>query len=173
MTLVALAEACELSHPFLSQVENARAEPSMDSLRRIAVALGTTPQALFETDGGGGEPVVVRRAEAPTLAAFDAPGNDFVRLLLGGDAPFHLVELDGLPQKFEELWSHDGHEAVYVVRGAVEIELDGSVTSLRPGDTVSYPAVVPHRLRATGRARAAVLLIESPLHAGEVAHAAS
>ena len=32
---------------FLSQVENGRAQPSLESLTRIARALGTTPQSLF------------------------------------------------------------------------------------------------------------------------------
>ena len=40
-TLVDLAERAGLSQPFLSQVENGRARPSMSSLHRIATALGT------------------------------------------------------------------------------------------------------------------------------------
>jgi transcriptional regulator with XRE-family HTH domain len=48
LSLVDLASTADLSQPFLSQVENGRARPSLLSLRRIADALGTTPQALFE-----------------------------------------------------------------------------------------------------------------------------
>jgi len=58
-----LAELAGLSQPFLSQVENGRAQPSMESLYRIATALGTTPQALF----GEHDP----SALAPTAARAD------------------------------------------------------------------------------------------------------
>ena len=172
LTLVELAEGCGLSHPFLSQVENGRAQPSMDSLRRIAEALGTTPQALFGSSDGRPEPVVVRRAEAPTLDAPGAAAGSVVRLLLGGAVPFHLVELEGLPRRFQDHWSHDGHEAIYVIRGRVEIDLGGAITPLGLGDSISYAATTPHRLRETGRGRAAVLLVESPPNDGGSAHGA-
>ena len=41
LTLTTLASQAELSQPFLSQIENGRARPSMMSLYRIAYALGT------------------------------------------------------------------------------------------------------------------------------------
>lgn len=162
LTLVALAEAAGLSHPFLSQIENGRAQPSIESLRRIADALATTPQALFGAPEDA-SPAVVRGADAPTLEVAGAAAGSVARTHLGGDAPFHLVELDGLPRQFQDHWSHAGFEAVYVVSGTVEIELDGQVTVLAAGDSGSYPADVPHRLRQLGRRRARVLLIETPL----------
>ena len=60
LTLVALAEQAGRSQPFLSQVENGRAKPSMDSLHRIAQALGTTPQALFSIQPDGAPPWLIR-----------------------------------------------------------------------------------------------------------------
>ncbi|MEI7548498.1 MAG: helix-turn-helix transcriptional regulator, partial [Actinomycetota bacterium] len=40
LTMVELADRAGLSQPFLSQIENGRARPSMQSLYRIATALG-------------------------------------------------------------------------------------------------------------------------------------
>ena len=94
LTLVELAERSGLSQPFLSQVENGRAHPSMESLYRIASALATTPQALF----GGGQAAAqpsVARANDPTVPQIDTDGESLRRLLLPGDAPFHVVELAG------------------------------------------------------------------------------
>jgi quercetin dioxygenase-like cupin family protein/DNA-binding XRE family transcriptional regulator len=161
LTLVDLAGLTLLSQPFLSQVENGRARPSMESLRRIATALGTTPQALF---GGPvlppGAPSVTRRDAAAAVPL--TPGASSVcRVLLPGDAPVHLVEYDGLPTEFLDTWQHDGFEAVYVVAGEVEVEVDGAVTRLHAGEVMSYAAQLPHRHRSVGAEQARILLVET------------
>ena len=159
LTLVALAERTLLSQPFLSQVENGRARPSMASLYRIAVALDTTPQALF--DG----PAAVPLDDVPLSHAI-------IRMLMPGNAPVHLVEFDGLPTEFMETWSHEGFEVAYVVAGEVEAEVDGRITRLAAGGVLSYDAALPHRYRGVGAHRARLLLIEVPgAHGARAGHA--
>jgi quercetin dioxygenase-like cupin family protein/DNA-binding XRE family transcriptional regulator len=158
-TLVQLAERVGLSQPFLSQIENDRARPSMSSLWRIAHELGTTPQALFSggIDGSTVPRVVtaaddtaaVRSATGEGTGATDGSSAAGCRVLLPADAPFHVLEFVGLPTTFEDTWDHDGFESVYVVSGVADIEIDGEVTTMGPGDFVSYPARLPHRLRST------------------------
>lgn len=163
LTLVALAERAGLSQPFLSQVENGRATPSMESLYRIATALGTTPQALFAGDADAG--TVVARAADPGVAVVATPGESLRRLLLPGGAPFHVVELVGLATEFRESWAHPGFEAIYVLAGPVEVEVDGQLTALATGDLMSYPADLPHRYRSKLGEQARALLIETELRA--------
>lgn len=162
LTMVELAARADLSQPFLSQVENGRAKPSMDSMYRIAAALATTPQALF--GGAAGDErraTVVRRAD-PSVTVLDRGPESQVRLVLPGAAPFHVLEFDGLPEEFpEQRWRHDGFEAVYVVAGRVEVELDDERLELGPGDFVSYPAERAHRHRSLSGAGARLLLIET------------
>lgn len=159
MTLVGVADRSGLSQPFLSQVENGRAKPSMGSLYRIATALGTTPQALF---GGASAaaPALARAADTavPTIAT---DGESLRRLLLPGDAPFHVVELVGLATEFLEPWHHDGFEALYVLAGPIDVEIDAVVTTLATGDFLSYPAKLPHRYRSALGPQARVLLVET------------
>jgi len=160
LTLVELAERAGLSQPFLSQVENGRARPSMELLYRIASALATTPQALF-----GGSPVhnepAIARADDPTVPQIDTDGESLRRLLLPGDAPFHVVELVGLSLEFREPWQHEGLEAIYVLAGPIEVDIDGTVTQLATGDFLSYPAQLPHRYRSALGGQARVLLVEA------------
>lgn len=171
LTLVGLAERAGLSQPFLSQVENGRAAPSMDSLHRIASALGTTPQALFGTPGRSDTVVVT--AGDPDVPVIDSPGESLRRLLLPGEAPFHVIELRGLPVDYFDAWRHDGFEALYVLAGPVEVEVDGIPTVLGTGDFVSYPAHLPHRHRSPLGAAARVLIVETQLHgAQQGAHSA-
>ncbi len=162
LTLVNLAQMVGLSQPFLSQVENGKARPSMTSLYRIAHTLDTTPQALF---GGSVDPTSSStpvRAQQVRSIDFDGRKHEsIVHLLLAGDAPFHVLEFAGLPAEFADYWEHDGYEAVYVIEGDVEIDLAGAVTQLNSGDFHSYPSDVPHRLRSPDGKPARVLLIET------------
>jgi transcriptional regulator with XRE-family HTH domain len=162
LTLVDLAAKAGLSQPFLSQVENGRARPSLISLHRIADALDTTPQAFF---GGPADadltPSLVRANEVQVVQVDGTVSQSTCHVLLGGDAPFHILEFDGLPTEFLEYFEHDGFEAAYVIRGRVEIDIAGEVSTLEEGDTISYPAQKAHRFRAIGRRPVRLLLIET------------
>jgi transcriptional regulator with XRE-family HTH domain len=161
LTMVELAARCELSQPFLSQIENGRAKPSMDSIYRIAHALDTTPQALFgERAGVVAEPTLVRRND-PGVTVLDRGPESQVRLVLPGAAPFHVLEFDGLPAEYEQFWRHEGFEAVYVVAGRVEVRLDDERTVLETGDFLSYPADRAHSHRSLSGPGARILLIET------------
>ena len=159
-TLIELADRAGLSQPFLSQVENGRARPSMASLYRIASALGTTPQALFGGQAPAAQPTVALAADR-TVPAIATDGESLRRLLLPGDAPFHVIELVGLSTEFLEPWQHHGFEALYVLAGPIEVEIDGACSTLATGDFLSYPSSLPHRYRSTLGSRARVLLIET------------
>lgn len=167
LTLVGLAARVGLSQPFLSQVENGRARPSLLSLHRIAEALASTPQALFAgTSDPEAGPVVVRADDVRIVdVGTSEPAESTCHMLLAGDAPFRLLEFDGLPSEFIEYFAHDGFEATYVIAGRVQIDVAGEITDLGPGDSISYPARLPHRLRALGKRRASVLMIETTMEA--------
>lgn len=162
LTLVDLAAQVSLSQPFLSQIENGRARPSMMSLYRIAHALDTTPQAFFGGPVEGTSAPAMVRAES--VRAVDVTGSvseSIVHLLLAGEAPFHVLEFVALPPEFTEYWEHDGFEATYVISGEIDIDIDGEISAMHPGDFLSYPAKLPHRLRCPGGGPVRVLLIET------------
>ena len=54
-----------------------------------------------------------------------------------------------------------GEVLLYVVRGAVEIELDGTVHSLAAGDALKFDGAVRHRLRRRGPVTTRVLYVAS------------
>lgn len=165
LTLVELAEAAELSQPFLSQIETGRAQPSLASLYRVAQELGTTPQAFF---GGtaplDSQPRVVRSG---SLSPIDEVGdlNWHPKPLVAGGAPLSAVEFESLPRAFPDYVQHDGFEFVYVVKGGADIDVGGEVTQLGPGDSMSYLARIPHRFRIAGRASVRLLLVETAIEA--------
>ncbi len=146
MTLVQLAEATALSHPFLSQLERGLAQPSLSSLRKIALALETSPIELIggaDAPGASAVPVEVHRRGEEALDESFAAGA--ARMLAHGVRPLHPLEMVGANTAPGEVFTHDADEFVYVVSGEVRIELDGAESTLAPGDSAYYAGGVAHR----------------------------
>jgi quercetin dioxygenase-like cupin family protein len=72
-----------------------------------------------------------------------------------------VLEFDGLPAEFEQFWRHEGFEAVYVVAGTVEVQLDDERIVLDAGDFLSYPSDRAHSHRSLSGPGARILLIET------------
>jgi transcriptional regulator with XRE-family HTH domain len=146
LTLVRLAEATDLSHPFLSQLERGLAQPSLSSLRRIAVALETSPiELIAAADAPDGDAVAVevhRHGEIAVDASF-AAGS--ARMLAHGARPLHPMEVSGDNAEPGEVFAHGDDEFLYVLAGEVRVELDGTERTLHRGDSAYYAGGVTHR----------------------------
>jgi transcriptional regulator with XRE-family HTH domain len=149
MTLKALGRAAGLSHPFLSQLERGLARPSMASLERIARALDVDLAVLWAPPAGTGARVV--RGDAGHVDSHPdegAPGA--LRTLAPGD-PLLVREWTGGTRRWVgPPWTGVGRTMVYVMHGAVEVEVNGSRHELAAGDAVYFDGRTPHRLRRTG-----------------------
>ncbi|WP_039637900.1 cupin domain-containing protein [Streptomyces sp. 769] len=144
LTLADLARATGLSAPFLSQVENDRARPSMRSLQLIADALETTAVRLLAA-ADGPRTVDVVRADSAAVPEDGEAGR--VRPLVRGHQQLHALEFTGRHDWRRE-FRHPHDELMYVVQGAVEAEADGHRYELGPGDTLYCSGGVTHRWRA-------------------------
>jgi transcriptional regulator with XRE-family HTH domain len=150
LTLKALGRRAGLSHPFLSQLERGLARPSVGSMERIAQALGVPVGALWAER----RPVEARmmRAEAEP----GAPGG--VREL--GGATIRAREWSGGGRDWPaEAETTTGEVLVYVARGAIEVDLDGTVHELAAGDALLFDGSVRHRLRRSGAASTRALYV--------------
>ena len=158
MTMQELADRCDLSQPFLSQIENSRAMPSLFALHRVAQALETTTVALL--DPAFSEVKLVRADEGE--AFFLAEGAS-TRFLTPGEG--HRLEVNETVAEsniVSDVITHEGQEVVHLLQGSVEIRLEGSdPIALDPGDTVLYPSMTPHQW-VSGDAGARFLIITSP-----------
>ena len=52
-----------------------------------------------------------------------------------------------------------GEVAIYVARGAVEVDVAGTVTALDEGDTLRFDGSLPHRLRRAGGTSTRALIV--------------
>lgn len=167
LTLNELAKLTELSQPFLSQVERGAAQPSMRSLNRIATALKTNGPALLAGPPRPGSTTALSRHDDDSTVMNDegASASSLIagsaRSLSEGLGHLTVTEFVGGMEEWPEPYVHEGEEAVYVVSGAVEIQVDGmSPTVLGPRDCMAYSGLSGHRWRML-EPETTVLLISS------------
>jgi transcriptional regulator with XRE-family HTH domain len=159
LTLKALGRSAGLSHPFLSQLERGLARPSVGSVERIATALNVPVGALWTTSRSDAVQLI-RAADGTSMAHAEqgAPGG--VRDLWLDNAGMRVREWTGGGRSWpEEAETTSGEVLLYVVRGAIEVDLAGTVHSLAPGDALRFDGSVPHRLRRSGPATTRALYV--------------
>ncbi|MCF3121310.1 helix-turn-helix transcriptional regulator [Streptomyces arenae] len=146
LTLAVVAERSGLSVPFLSQIENERARPSMRSLQRVADALCTTDVELLAAADPARTVEVVRAGDDTDLEGSTPAAR--VRELARGHHQLHALEFIGDHDEGRE-FQHRNDELMYVVEGAVEMEAEGRAYRLGRGDCLFLTGGVRHRWRAT------------------------
>jgi len=148
LTLKELGGRAGLSHPFLSQVERGLARPSVVSVERIADALSVPVAHLWAPP---------RPREERLLRRTDADG---MRELLAGAPMVH--EWSGGSRRWPaEADDHAGDVLVYVARGALDVDLDGTVHQLEEGDAVVFDGTAPYRLRRRGGPSTRALIVRA------------
>jgi len=160
-TLADVAAAAGVSPSLLSQVERGVVDPSLDSLRDIASALGTMPFKLLQQ--GAARSGVVRRSERVHLKL---PERDYEYELLSPslDGAFEVAQWSLQPGYWSsaEPRSHPGEEATVILSGRILLEIGAEQIELDEGDCITFEARIPHRHRALGNTPARGLFIVSP-----------
>jgi transcriptional regulator with XRE-family HTH domain len=149
LTLATVSERAGISVSMLSQVERGLLDPSLDTLRSIAEALGTAPFRLLAEEG----PVagVVRRRDR--VVSLDDTGNLRSELLSpSAEGAFEVAvwELEPGSSKLGVPRAHPGEEANLLLRGRAQLEIDDELIVLAAGDCVTFDPRRPHRMTALG-----------------------
>jgi transcriptional regulator with XRE-family HTH domain len=156
LTLTDLAQKTGLSISFLSQVETGVTNPSVNSLRKIALALGAPLSSFFEeisidfkeAKSNGGP--VIRKNERKILRGKDGL---LTYQLLSSD-PDHRMEflitrLEVSGVSTELPMAHKGDEGALVLQGQGRFEVDGQIYDLKEGDFIYIRENQPHKYSNT------------------------
>jgi transcriptional regulator with XRE-family HTH domain len=152
LTLTQLAAASGLSVGYLSMVEREQAMPSIKSLLTIAHALGVTIGWFFEADAVRPQDrgLVVRRSRRRRIDFSAGIVDELLSPSLKGNLELVLCRLAPGASSGEEPYSHAGEEAGMVVRGRLELWVDGRSAVLETGDSFGFESTRPHRYRNPG-----------------------
>lgn len=146
LTLKQLSEQVELSVGFLSQVERGRAALSLNTLTKLAAALGTDVAAFFgETPQAPNEGLVVRSYERRFLRTSD----QFIQYSLSPDVHHteifpEIYELYPGEHTQEAPFQHEQEEFDYVLEGVLTAVVEGREYTLYPGDGIRVPPNAAH-----------------------------
>ncbi len=154
-----LADRCELTKGFISQVENNLTSPSIATLEDIVTALGSTLKELFNDDGN--EKVVFAKDDyfqknngtsTLTWLVTNSQKNEMEPI---------LVELDAGAQT-EQDQPHEGEEFGYVLEGKLSLVLGETRYRCKKGDAFYFPSDKVHFIENDGTKTAKFLWISSP-----------
>lgn len=160
LTLKETALKSGLALSFISQVERGAGNPTVASLRAIAKALGVTVGHFFNHAERGG--AVVRAHERRRLV--DHRGVTHLLLtprLDGRFAIFHTLH-EPRDEVNLELLQHEGEEAVYVLKGKIEIRHQDQRHVLQKGDCLHFSSLEPHCANNIGKGVLECVWVVSP-----------
>ncbi|NNC66721.1 MAG: helix-turn-helix transcriptional regulator [Gammaproteobacteria bacterium] len=149
LTINEVAELANISSGMLSRIERGDVSASLETLEKLATALGM-PISLFFRDydvpewsaqhvkKGKGMQVVRRgtkKGHAYHLLAYEqGPAKSF--------EPF-LITMDDASEEFPS-FQHLGTEFIYVLKGKIEYRHGSDTYLLQPGDSLMFSGEVPH-----------------------------
>lgn len=146
MQLNELAQKVGVSASALSQIEKAKAFPSIFTLKAIAENLNTTVGELIGENESLSKNPVVRKTEMKFVEI--TPSGTEVFLLSHHDVNKQMdtyfvrfTKNSHLNNYFE---NHTGQVFCYVVSGKINFELDGLLHVLTPGDTIYFSNKTPY-----------------------------
>ena len=159
LSLAKVSAATASSIGFLSALERGQMTASISSLRKLARFYGINILALFNPTEDN--PRLVRPAQRKLLEA--GPGVR-MELLAWGNTVLepHLFRIASGAGS-GEAYAHEGEEFLHVIRGQLEIALNGGEKyHLRTGDSFCFESNTPHRWSNPGKMETVVMWVNTP-----------
>jgi transcriptional regulator with XRE-family HTH domain len=155
-TLAQVSDQTGLNIGYLSQVENDKASPSLETLAALAGALDV-PIAWFLLDQSV-PPRVVRADERPIRSM---PSDGGMLTQVDGGVARDLAIFEGtLPAGYRTgFHAHPGDEHHLVLDGRVRITQGETVVEAGPGDYVLLDGTLPHDAEVIGDSAARLLIV--------------
>jgi transcriptional regulator with XRE-family HTH domain len=161
MRLADLAEKSGYSISFLSQIENDKISPSIETLYRLSGILERPIGYFFEDTENHGA-FVVRKKERKRMT------------LEGGDIEFELLSSNLQKKSMEALVIkikkdhlspekiHNGEEVGLVIKGKINVRLDGVDHILDEGDSIYFSSSIPHSIKNIGDSESILFWVMTP-----------
>jgi transcriptional regulator with XRE-family HTH domain len=159
-SLDALAERSGISRATLSRLERGELSPTASMLGRLCTTFGWTLSRLM-AEAETRAPSLVPAAQQ---TVWTDPGTGYRRRIVSPPAPGLRGELVEIRIPGGAVVAYDAapvpglEHHLWLLDGALTLEVDGSTFQLRPGDALRYVLNGPSRFTATGRREARYVL---------------
>ncbi len=149
LTLGQVAERAAVSRSLLSKIENGLVSASLDTLARIAQALGVSMSALFKHwDVPEGRAQHVKAGQGMEVVRRGTPSGHTYHLLAYDQGPRKrfepfLISIDDPGESFPD-FEHPGTEFIHMLAGTMEYRHGRQTYLLQPGDSLTFSGQIPH-----------------------------
>ncbi len=149
LTIADVAQLAGISRGMLSKIENAQTATSLETISRLAKALGVSLATLFRNcEMRVGSAQLIKNGE----------GMEVVRSGTKRGHTYHLLAYDQGPKKTFEpflitieqesetfpVFEHPGTEFIYMLEGCIEYRHGQNTYVLSPGDALTFDGDIPH-----------------------------
>lgn len=159
LTQEELADRCELSKGFISQLEHNKVSPSIENLETILEVLGITISDFFKEEK---EDLIVFSYNEQNDKRYDS----YLQTWLVPSAQKKMmepiyVELDegGVTEKD---FPHEGEEFGYVIEGEIEIHYGDRSYAVKAGDSFYFEAKYEHYLKNISKKKSKIVWVSCP-----------
>ncbi|WP_196259967.1 helix-turn-helix domain-containing protein [Pelagibacterium limicola] len=165
--LAQLGSHTGLSTAMLSKIERGQLFPTLPTLLRIAMVFNVGLEHFFTSQEDKPLVAVVRKDERIRLPA--PPGEDPPAWLFESlDYPVADRRMEAFYAEFPADASssaphrHGSAEFIYVLSGALHVDVGGEETILDAGDAIYFDSNVPHSYRRAGEGVCQALVVTTP-----------
>jgi transcriptional regulator with XRE-family HTH domain len=173
LTLVQVAESCNISPSFLSQIERDQATPSVTTLYALAKALGVSTASFFTepSHNGGAEADAVQPGGAKVVRPDQRkvliyPGSNILNELLTpnlrGAIQMMWIVMPPKTDSGAEPFVHAGEECGVILQGRLETWIGDEKFILGPGDSIYHSSEIPHRSKNIGDTDVIMVVAKTP-----------
>ncbi len=141
-----LAGVLDMSASLISQIETGKVDPSLSTMRKIAIALDVPLFSFVLTDSS--EPTRLVRKHERRSVVFPQAGLDYevihsdpnkkIAIMIGTLTPGGATS--------ETLLNHPGEECLLVLRGILTVEVGEEILALKEDESLYFDSSIPHRL---------------------------
>jgi DNA-binding XRE family transcriptional regulator len=149
LTIAEVAEQAGISRGMLSKIENAQTATSLETIAKLAGALGVSLATLFRNyDMPAGAAQLVKQGEGMEVVRRGTKRGHTYHLLAYDQGPTKrfepfLITMDDASEVFPT-FEHPGTEFIYMLEGKLEYRHGQATYLLAPGDALTFRGDIPH-----------------------------
>ena len=166
MSLRELATKVELSASFLSQIEQGKASPSIENLKKIAHTLDVRVAYLIEDEEDDIRNIeYIKKENIRYIESLDS--NIKMGILLSNNREKNMepiiyeIGVDG--ESGRDFYSHgSSEEFIYILEGELEVYVANKKYKLSKGDSLYFKSSLKHRFKNTSKKEVKALWVVNP-----------
>ncbi len=149
LTIAEVCDRANISRGMLSKIENAQTATSLETLAKLASALGVSLSTLFRNyNMPEGDAQLVKSGEGMEVVRRGTKCGHTYHLLAydrGSTKLFEpfLIAMDDASEAFPT-FEHPGVEFIHMLQGKIEYRHGQSTYLLKPGDSLTFQGDIPH-----------------------------